>query len=290
MICGKPGWCLFTGPEDSPTAAICQRIESDRRAGEAGYLHRLRDSGDWRTRLFSRTLKAAPKPESVDLDLVVLAALGQLGLEEGDGPGRVTRLADDLGLSVATLRRLGIGWHLSRRCWMFPMKSTCGTVLGIRTRYPNGGKSSITGGHEGLFLPIDLPNDLAGQRLLIAEGPTDTAALLDLGFLAIGRPSCEGGVRHIVDLVLVLKPAEVVIVADGDAPGLRGAERLATVLVAYVPAVRTITPPHGVKDARAWKMGGATHDAVQAVIDAAPARKLTISSALRARKAVHRAR
>ena len=43
------------------------------------------------------------------------------------------------------------------------------------------------------------------------------------------------------------KPSGVVIVADGDAPGQRGAESLAAVLLAYSAAVRIITPPAGVE-------------------------------------------
>lgn len=44
-VCGKPDWCAYSGPDDSPTAAICQRVESPKRAGEAGWLHVLRDDG-----------------------------------------------------------------------------------------------------------------------------------------------------------------------------------------------------------------------------------------------------
>jgi len=112
--------------------------------------------------------------------------------------------------------------------------------------------------------------------LLIAEGATDTAALLDLGFNAVGRPSCTGGVKLLVELVKRLVALEVVIVADADVPGQRGANNLAAVLVAYSPAVRIITPPAGVKDARSWKQAGATSADVQAAIDAAPVRRLVV--------------
>ena len=73
--------------------------------------------------------------------------------------------------------------------------------------------------------------------------------------------------------------------ADGDAPGQRGAGNLAAVLLAYCPAVRIITPPAGAKDARAWKRAGATAADVQAVIDAAPVRRLAVKTSVRKRKA-----
>ncbi len=44
--------------------------------------------------------------------------------------------------------------------------------------------------------------------------------------------------------------------------------------VAYVPEVRIITPPSGIKDARQWVQSGATAADVQLAIDATPIRRL----------------
>jgi hypothetical protein len=85
-----------------------------------------------------------------------------------------------------------------------------------------------------------------------------------------------------VELVQKLTPSVLVIMADGDAPGQRGAASLAAVLVAYAAAVRIITPPPGIKDAREWKRSGAIAADVQAAIDAAPVRKLRVSVRRRA--------
>lgn len=110
--------------------------------------------------------------------------------------------------------------------------------------------------------------------LVSADG---AAALLDLGYReVVGRPSCTGGIKLLIKLVRQRRPAEVVIVADGDEPGRRGADNLASVLVAYAPAVRVVAPPAGVKDARAWKRAGATRQEVDAAITAAPARRLKV--------------
>jgi hypothetical protein len=77
----------------------------------------------------------------------------------------------------------------------------------------------------------------------------------------------------------------VVIVADADEPGQRGATRLSDVLVCRVLAVRIVTPPAGIKDARAWLLAGATRVDVEQTIAAATVRRLTAS-----RKAVQRGR
>ena len=107
-------------------------------------------------------------------------------------------------------------------------------------------------------------------------GLTDTATLLDLGFANVaGRPSCSGGTRLIVELIQTRKPTEVVIVADNDEPGLRGASALASVLIAYVP-VRVIQLPVGVKDCRAWLQAGAERADMERLIDATELRRLKV--------------
>jgi hypothetical protein len=79
----------------------------------------------------------------------------------------------------------------------------------------------------------------------------------------------------------------VVIVADADAPGQRGAETLAAVLVAYCANVRVIAPPAGIKDAREWKRRGTSHADLQAAINAAHRRKLAVSLHIRGKAGRH---
>jgi DNA primase len=157
------------------------------------------------------------------------------------------------------------------------MKDIAGRVLGIRLRRPNGFKLAVTGSREGLFIP-GLDNQAnETSPLLICEGPTDTAALLDMGFSHVaGRPSCTGGVKLLVELVRSRGRPEVVVVADADKPGRRGAENLASVLLVYTPAVRIIQPPVGQKDARDWLRAGGTRDDVEEVIRATEPRHLVI--------------
>ena len=270
-VCGKPDWCLYAGPADSPTAAICQRVESDKRAGEAGWLHKLRDDPSQPTRRRVRTVRPAT-PEAPPRDFGRLAA----DCRDAMGTGLLGRLAADLGLSADSLQRLGVGWSWSSKAWTFPMADAAGRIVGIRLRLPSGRKLAVKGSREGLFIPEGIE---PGGRLLVCEGPTDCAALLDLGFPAVGRPSCSGGVKHLCELVKRLQPQEVVIVGDGDAPGQRGAENLASVLVAYVSGgVRVITPPAPHKDARAWLRAGGTPADVQAAIEAAPVRRLRVTT------------
>jgi phage/plasmid primase-like uncharacterized protein len=201
-----------------------------------------------------------PKPTRRDLHLLAQ------NYQTAVNPIRLDRFAHSMGLSAASLRRLGIGWAFESGAWAFPMCDAQGNVIGIRLRFQTGKKRAVTGGREGLFIPSDLTD---GDMVLIAEGPTDTAALLDLGFSAVGRPSCNGGRKLLVQLVQERRPSSVVIVSDNDSPGQRGAMALASALRRHC-GVRVIRPPAGIKDARAWKRSGATAADIQAAIDATP--------------------
>lgn len=267
-ICRRSDWCLVIGAEGNPTAAICARIESSNRRGEAGWLHRLRDDDFWqpRRRIFRIGTQSSVRPNMTNL---------AKQYEQAITPEALRKLANSLWLSVDSLSRLCVGWSAEHSAFTFPMMDACRNVRGIRLRLPNGRKLSVLGGKDGLFISTGAVN--AGP-LLICEGPTDTAALLDLGFSAIGRPSCSGGVRLLVELARVQRQLEVVIMSDLDSHGRgqRGADDLAAALSAYTNSVRVIAPPAGIKDAREWKQRGATPDDLSALIDSAVVRRLSI--------------
>lgn len=192
-------------------------------------------------------------------------------------PESWVRLEEKLGLPVVVLQRLGVGWSEDQSAITWPMRNPEKQVLGIRLRcMKTGRKWSVRGGKEGLFIPAGLSSLM--QRLFIAEGPTDTAALLSLGFSCIGRPSCSGAVDLTTQLVKQLSPKEVIIVADQDAnrSGQRGAETLAKELVPFCSQVRIIYPPDGINDARDWIIRGATERDVLTVIEKSKIWSLTL--------------
>ena len=193
-------------------------------------------------------------------------------------PSRLNGLASAVGLPADALDELGAGWSDRLTCWTFPMRAADGAVRGLRTRTPAGAKRAVTGSRDGLFFPAAWAADPPDRpaRLVVAEGPTDAAALLAWAFAACGRPSAHGAAGIVGDLCRRLSPAEAVILADADGPGRKGAANLAAGLLPLVPAVRVCEPPAGVKDARAWFLAGATAAEVAARFDAAPARRLRV--------------
>ena len=105
-VCLKPDWCLFAGPADDPTAAVCARVESPKRAGEGGWLHRLRsdDNGRLRQRKI-RTIPLRPAERPV-VDFGAYARQCYLATH----PIALRQFAEGLGVSAESLRRLGVGW------------------------------------------------------------------------------------------------------------------------------------------------------------------------------------
>lgn len=272
-ICGRCRWCLVARDGG---AVICPRVSDGavKRLGDAGWLHRLHSTVSMAPPQ-RRLRRVAIDGQRSDLDFVALAAR----FTEFVDSAAMATLADGLGISESCLLRVGVGWapsgelrRIGTKCrstgaWTFPMCDSNGAVVGIRLRTTSGFKFAVAGSRQGLFMPVDLPDD---ELLLLPEGATDTAALLDLGFAAAGRPSCFAGTDLVVQLIKRRCPSEVVVVADRDEVGQSGARVLAAAVRAHCPVVRVLLPPEGIKDARAWKSAGATHADVVAAIREAP--------------------
>ena len=271
-VCEHPDWCLVSKDGDgSPVSAICKRIESGRRWGEAGHLHLLRESEHQRgCRPRRRTIKI-PVARA---EFPALAERLQAALTDREADD----LAGELGVKADSLRLLGLGWSGTE--WTFPMHDAVGVICGIQKRPFRGKKWSVKGSRMGLFLPADLD---PGEQLFVLEGASDTAAFLDLGFAAIGRPSCSTGVKLITRYVREHQVRTVVVVADADGPGRRGAQRLVPQLHAMCRSVRLIEPGGSANDAREWITSGASRAEVLAVVDAAEPASWKVSVSQRKR-------
>ena len=262
-ICGKPDWCLVA-PDGS--AAICQRVQegSVKQCGDAGWLHILIEQNA----KFQRPNKYSCRI-SIDFgkekDFSGLARLYKQQLTKE----KLQQLSKQLKISAESLTKLNIGWD--GKAYTFPMSEAKGKIIGIRRRFPNGRKVSLTGSKTGLFIPADLPSE---GLLLICEGTTDTAAALDLGFNAVGRPNCSSCVDMTAGFA---KGRNVVIIGDNDKPGKAGVNRLAGKLLLHCPSVKIIYPPDGTKDLRQWLRAGLTSDQLQRIISETEELQIKIS-------------
>ena len=264
-VCGRPDWCLVA---KDGSAVICPRVAegSVKKCGDAGYLHILenRHNGHDRhkCRVNERRLVTSVQignTSSKDFSQLARHYRQQLTDE------RLDVLANSLGVSMMSLRRLNIG--SDGEAFTIPFSNDVGKTIGIQRRFPNGRKVSVTGSRIGLFVPLGLPTE---GILLICEGPTDTAAGLDLGYAAIGRPNCSSRIKTVSRFV---RGRDVVIVGDNDDAGKAGAEKLAAKLALCCPDVRIVCPPTGTKDLRAWlRVGLTAEDLNRDIFNAEPVR------------------
>lgn len=255
-ICGKADWC---GTSPDGTLACCMRVKSGRPARNGGWLHRIADAPPQSAPRLHVPPPRAPSRRAIDW----AALLRRFGRDTA--AAEVERLAASLGVSPNSLRRLGVVWAAPHRAWAFPMCNDKHETIGIRLRAESGRKWAVANSHNGLFWPDDL---VGTGPLLLAEGPTDVAALLDLGYDSVGRPSCAGAVEMVVEVVQHLRRQDVVVVADTDRPGIDGADRLARAVTDAGYRPKVIRPVQG-KDARAWVQAGATRAVVDTVIASA---------------------
>lgn len=243
-VCARPTWC---GRSDDGAVAICMRVPSEKVARNGGFVHPL--DGDALRLTHARPLppvrpKLAPNVVQGIAERAVEAITEQ----------QLERLAVSLGVEVASLVALDVGWHRGGRggAFSFPMRNSAGEVVGLRLRPVRGRKFALRGGVDGVFLASRARWRGVGP-LVIAEGESDTAALLP-HYDVVGRPSCRGAVSILTDLG---RGRVCVIVADDDAHGAGqlGARALARALRPFAEDVVVTFPPQG-GDAREWLIAG----------------------------------
>lgn len=209
-ICGHPDWCMI-----GDAFILCMRVESEKplilKSGEVGWLHRHDGT------VSVRVVRKEPEKQTLNPFQV-----WQEWMELRDNRS-LTDLSNELGVSSLSLDQMCCVWAPRYHAWAFPMRDGTNGMVGIRLRSDNGKKWAVPGSHQGLFIPQCAP----AKMMVVCEGPTDTAAALTMGYFAVGRPSCSGGIDHIKLLVKRVQVQRVLIVADLDAPGLRGAQTLA---------------------------------------------------------------
>lgn len=241
-ICEKPDYCTYC-PELK--MVLCMRIESDRPSKNqlGGWLHKTED--DW-----------TPPPPRREVYRKPLNTMGMWAKWERDTDHfHLDGFAMSLGVTTESLRSIGTAW--ADRAWGFQMKDENEKVIGIRLRSETGQKWAVKGSRSGLFIPTGN----ADQTMMIMEGPTDTAAALSLGVFAIGRPSCQGCEEMTNAFVWNKRIKRVIICADNDGPGMRGAVKLQSTLTV---SNCLFVPP--AKDLRAFIGLGGDADTLQSML------------------------
>lgn len=249
-VCCKPDWCMV-----GDAACLCARVESERRCGEAGWLHKLTE----------KKPVTPPKPKRESSHWLALAERNAASAN----PKSRVNLARHLGLpdtAMDCFPLLGVAEDDGGKHFTFPEFDGEGRVVGLCRRYPDGKKFQVPDGGRGLSIPAGF--DPRAVRVVFAvEGPTDTAGMVAAGLPAVGRPSNSGGAG---DLGCLLQhcPADcrIVVVGENDKkanhdwPGLHGAAIVADQLAHILrrrpgserhPVMWALCPD-GAKDVREW--------------------------------------
>ena len=155
-------------------------------------------------------------------------------------PRHLAEFALELGLSVAAFKAAGAAWAAPHAAWAFPMCDGYGNTLGIRLRANDGRKFAVRGSKQGIFIAKVPPQ----PTLFVCEGPTDTAAAVELGLFAVGRPNCCCGGADIKIFARRHQCHRVVVVSDNDKPGLDGARKVGAEIglpfAVYVPPAKDL--------------------------------------------------
>lgn len=128
-------------------------------------------------------------------------------------------LMNEWDVSKNVLEILNLGWDSEAFTW--PMRNEFFEVTGIQRRFMDRKKRSVKGSQLGCIIPdtIDF-----SDVILVCEGVSDTATVLDLGFEAIGRP---GACTCYEIAASVLTGCKALIIPDNDVAGIKGARALA---------------------------------------------------------------
>jgi hypothetical protein len=242
------------------TAAICARVESNRRIGDAGYYHRLIN-----TACPVHAVHIKEKPVN-PIEMHELAVRYHAAMTAE----LYATLSDNLCVSADSLKRLKAG--TDGRAYTFPMKNAAGHIIGIRRRFDDGVKVCVRGSMNGLFIPDGLTGT---DTLIIVEGNTDCAAALDFGYDAIGRPNCNSLINETIRFVRKHNYVRIVVIPDNDIkfdgtnPGLTGGYRLAERLRLHCRDVRVVLPPAEYNDLRCWAHLSLTRIELDRLIEAA---------------------
>jgi len=208
------------------------RVQSDKPAKSGGWMHSQRELSPFPLPQRRPTCPQPPQINARKLMREWSVDTTTAALDE---------FAASLGLSTPSVTAVGAAWSAMHAAWAFPMCDGYGNIVGIRLRNERG-KFAVRGSRQGIFV--------TGERsqavLFVCEGPTDTAAAVELGLFALGRPNCCCGGAEIKAYIRRLGVGRAVIISDNDKPGLDGARKVGSEL--KLPFAIYIPPAKDVRD------------------------------------------
>lgn len=211
-VCGKNDWCL---QDEKGEYAICARVSKGaiRKIGNAGWLHKIENGKPLKVKAINR--------KKYPINWNLLNKFYKRKIYDYLVPCEFYPLYSE---NWYIYKSFDMGWD--GKVLTFPMRNEKREIIGIHKRYSEGKKGCEKGSQLGLFIPNTLDLLTAG-RIYVCEGLSDTAAVYDLGYKVIGKPSARAGNDLVCKFVKREVIKEVIIIADNDEVGKSGAVELA---------------------------------------------------------------
>lgn len=239
----NPSWCLV---DPVRRVCICQRVDSSRRIGDAGYWHGEMKS-EWLRVAEPYVVKLKKEIEANNIDWELMWD----EMKDARTVANSLELSEKISLPYEYVMGISFGWCHTSNAWAFPMRDEDGKLCGIKLRLRNGKKICVKGSRLGLVYAKSFDNNR--RDLFVTEGESDCMVAAGFGFNAVARPSCSSCREHVRRLAI---RKDVVVCADKDEAGKRGATDLTLAIRKAASSVTIITPP--VKDLRKWFVDGIT--------------------------------
>lgn len=245
-VCGAlhtvQGWCLL---DNARRIAICPRVESPRRVGEAGWWHGSETAPgafvpskafeeqfpeiDWERRWkIASGACTRMDTERLAASLKIPATMIESAVEVGVEPGKS-----------------------GANAYAFAMRDGSGRVCGLKLRLEDGRKLCAKGSRLGLIFSRRF--DQSKRDLVVTEGESDLMIASAMGHNAIARPGCRSCVTQIVWMA---RGKDLLVIADNDEAGLSGARALVDAAKQRARSARVVVTAK--KDLREWYCNGGT--------------------------------
>lgn len=163
-----------------------------------------------------------------------------------DNADKLNAFRDRRGLSLATIKKFKIGYHIGRKAYTIPVFDRDGEVVNVRYYYPNAtGKMPKYRNHKGYgrmaLYPLWPSCALESSGLVLTEGELDALICIEHGIPALTVTAGAGNWNSAWNGLF--KEKKIWITYDRDKAGVEGAIKVAKQLRRHASSIHIVELP-----------------------------------------------